>query len=87
MTQGFKSRRSLIGLDAAEIERQANLARMAEHDEQMQQLWDESRRSIRVITYSVLFAVVALAGCLVIALPDLVAWFVGGPAIVMQVPR
>ena len=90
MSQGLRTRGSLINLDAAEVERKARIARDAMGDpfgdeELMRLMREEERDGARMLAAAVVVAVFVASAALLWAMPDIVAWMVGAPSIVVTV--
>lgn len=91
MSNGYRSKRALAyrqGFDAAYDERQAGLARMADRldpDEAVLRAFrEEDRRSSQLLGAAIAVAMCVFAALIVWATPDIVAWLVGNPAVVVR---
>jgi uncharacterized membrane protein len=88
MSQGLRTR--MINADAAEGERKARLARMADRldpdEDVLRAVREEDAEGARMVAAAVVVAVFVAGVAFVLwAMPDIVSWMVGQPAIVVRV--
>lgn len=86
---GLKSKRKLqylAGFDHADMERKASLARMSGADEELLRAFrEEDKAGAQMLGAAVAVSVFVAGVALVLwAMPDIVSWMVGQPAIVVN---
>lgn len=80
---GLRTRQSLQHLDAAEMERRAALARWSDHE--VEAMFEDGQQSATMLGVVIIFVVAVAAGLMLWAMPDIVAWMVGQPTIIVRV--